>query len=247
MDNFVTLTHQNLESEHICCAFSDRKCAAGYEAKKQWIKSQLDNGFVFHKLDVRGKVFIEYTPAEYSWQPIKADNCMMINCFWVSGQYKEKGYGKQLLQKCIADSTGKNGIIAIVSKNKMPFLSDKKFFLANGFKTVDTSPPYFELMYLPLNEAPTPTFSESVRNAESDIKEGLAVYYTNACPFTDYYVQDFLKIAKNKGFKTQAIKIDSLQKAQNHFVPATIYSVFRDGKFITHHILNESMFSKFIG
>ena len=247
MDNFVTLTHQNIGSEHICCAFSDRKCAAGYEAKKQWIKDQLDNGFVFHKLDVRGKVFIEYTPAEFSWHPVISDNCMMINCFWVSGQYKEKGFGKQLLQKCIADSAEKNGIIAIVSNKKMPFLSDKKFFLANGFKTIDTSPPYFELMYLPLSNAPAPAFNESVRKAECEIKEGLAVYYSDACPFTDYYVQDFLKIAGNKGLKAQAVKIDTLEKAKKHFVPATIYSVFRDGKFITHQILNESMFRKFIG
>jgi hypothetical protein len=247
MHNFISLTHQNLASEHICCAFSDKKCAAGYEAKKQWIKDQLDLGFTFCKLDVRGKVFIEYIPAEFSRHPVVADNCMMINCFWVSGQYKEMGYGKQLLQHCIADSAGKSGIIAIVSNKKMPFLSDKKFLHAHGFKTVDTSPPYFELMYLPLNDAPAPKFSESVRKAECDIKEGLAVYYSDACPFTDFYVKDFLKIAGNKGFKAQAIKIDTLNKAQNHFVPATIYSVFRDGKFVTHQILNESMFNKFIG
>ena len=48
-------------------------------------------GFVFKKLDVRGKVFIEYGPAEKAWCPIVADGYMHVDCFWVSGQFKGQG------------------------------------------------------------------------------------------------------------------------------------------------------------
>jgi hypothetical protein len=34
--NYLTLTAENIAEEHICCAFSDRKCAASYQQKKQW-------------------------------------------------------------------------------------------------------------------------------------------------------------------------------------------------------------------
>ena len=31
---FITLTKENIGKEHICCAFSDKKCKESYELKK---------------------------------------------------------------------------------------------------------------------------------------------------------------------------------------------------------------------
>ena len=98
MDNnslfkYITLTEKNIDKEHICCAFSDKKCSAGYELKKEWLKKEFANGYVFRRLDARAKVFIEYVPAEYAWLPVTAPGYLMIYCFWVSGQYKGQGHG----------------------------------------------------------------------------------------------------------------------------------------------------------
>ena len=51
---------------------------------------------------------------------------MVINCFWVSGQYKGKGNGKRLLQQCIDDAKaqGMDGVVAISSDKKRPFMSE---------------------------------------------------------------------------------------------------------------------------
>ena len=247
MEKIITLTPENMAEEHICCAISDKKCKDGYEAKKQWLQSQFADGFVFKKLNVRGKVFIEYIPAEKAWAPVDAPGYMMINCFWVSGQYKGKGNGKRLLQECVSDSAGKNGIVAISSPKKQPFLSDPKFFKKQGFEVCDTAEPYFELLVLKLNkDAPDPKFMECARKGENDVKEGLTVYYTNGCPFTEYYVAELEVVAAEKGHPIKAVKIESREQARNHFVPYTNYSVFRDGKFLTQHILNEKYFDKFI-
>ena len=35
---YITLTKENIEKEHICCAFSDKKCKDSYELKKAWLK-----------------------------------------------------------------------------------------------------------------------------------------------------------------------------------------------------------------
>ncbi|MDR0306286.1 MAG: YoaP domain-containing protein [Chitinispirillales bacterium] len=35
---FITLTKENIDREHICCAISDKKCAESYAAKKGWLK-----------------------------------------------------------------------------------------------------------------------------------------------------------------------------------------------------------------
>ena len=85
---YITLTKENIEKEHICCAFSDKKCKDSYELKKTWLKNEFENGYVFRRLDERAKVFIEYGPAEKAWVPVNAPNYLMINCFWVSGKYK---------------------------------------------------------------------------------------------------------------------------------------------------------------
>ncbi len=35
--DFITLTSNNIEDEHICCAISDKKSIKGYKAKKKWL------------------------------------------------------------------------------------------------------------------------------------------------------------------------------------------------------------------
>ena len=102
--NYITLTKENIANEHICCAFSDKKCKDSYELKKEWLKKEFDNGYVFRRIDERAKVFIEYGPAEKAWVPVNAPNYLMINCFWVSGKYKGCGHGKALLQSAIDDA-----------------------------------------------------------------------------------------------------------------------------------------------
>ena len=109
---YITLTKENIEKEHICCAFSDKKCKDSYELKKTWLKNEFENGYVFRRLDERAKVFIEYGPAEKAWVPVNAPNYLMINCFWVSGKYKGCGHGKALLQSAVEDAKaqGRDGL-----------------------------------------------------------------------------------------------------------------------------------------
>ena len=46
--DIITLTKENLEKEHICCAISNNKdCQVA--AKKEWISRQLDAGLMFKK------------------------------------------------------------------------------------------------------------------------------------------------------------------------------------------------------
>ena len=77
MEKIITLDKSNLGSEHICCAFSDKKCKDSYLLKKEWLKKEFDNGYVFRRIDARVKVFIEYGPAEKGWAPIDAPNYLL--------------------------------------------------------------------------------------------------------------------------------------------------------------------------
>lgn len=150
MSEFINLSIENIEKEHLCCAIADKKHQCGVEVKKQWIKDRIPEGHIFRKLNENGKIFIEYAPQEKAWTPVIGDNFIYIYCLWVAGSFKGKGYGKDLLEYCIADAKKqkKSGICVISSKKKMPFLSDKKFMLKYGFETVDTIGDDYELLAL---------------------------------------------------------------------------------------------------
>ena len=111
-DQFLNLTEENLDREHLCCIIRSKKPHPGVEAKRAWLRERLQEGHVFRKLDTKGVVFIEYAPLETAWVPVEGDNYLYINCLWVSGEFKGKGYGKQLMEYCLADARakGKSGV-----------------------------------------------------------------------------------------------------------------------------------------
>lgn len=244
---FIKVTEENLEREHICCAISNNKdCQV--MAKKNWMKEELKEGLVFLKGNVRGKCFIEYMPAENAWMPIEAEGYMYINCFWISGQFKGKGYANQLLEECIRDSKekGKKGLCIRASAKKKPFLSEGEYLKYKGFQVADTAEPFFELLYLPFNEADIPRFKECVKNPQ--IKEdGYVLYYTHQCPFTAKYVPVLEQAAKEHNISFKSIQINSKEDAQNMPVASTTYALFLDGKFVTNEILSEKKFLKMCG
>lgn len=246
--DIITLNKENINTEHICCAISDKKCHEGYLKKKEWMIQQMDKGYVFKKFDVNHKVFIEYCPSEIALSPIYAPNYMVINCFWVAGQYAGKGYGKKLLEECIKASQDKDGIVVVSSNKKKPYVADKKFFLKHGFEVCDTAPPYFELLVYKKNpNAQMPVFNEAAKLNECENKNGLTVYYSNQCPFTEYYINTVLKgLAEKEDINLEIIHINSKEAAVNLPCAFSIHSIFYNGKFITHEILSEKKFYKLL-
>ena len=117
---FIRLTADNLEKEHVSCIIRSKKPHPGVEAKKGWLSERLKEGHVFYKLDVKGQVFIEYAPLETAWVPIVGDNYYYLYCLWVAGAYKGKGYGRKLMEYCIADAKekGKSGICMLGAKTQ---------------------------------------------------------------------------------------------------------------------------------
>jgi hypothetical protein len=68
----------------------------------------MDEGLVFLKSTECGKCIFEYIPAKNAWIPVTAKDYMVINCLWVSGALKGKGYAGDQLNQCIKDSKRKN-------------------------------------------------------------------------------------------------------------------------------------------
>lgn len=115
-----------------------------------------------------------------------------------------------------------------------------------GFETVDTAEPYFELMYLPFDRnAVKPNFKACVKQPQA-MKHGFTLYYTNQCHFTAKYVPILKGIAKTHGAEMEVVHIVSTEQAQNSPSPFTIFSLYYNGKFITHELQSEKKFEKIL-
>lgn len=243
--NYINITKDNIDSEHICCAMSNKQA----DMKKEWLKARFEEGLVFYRSVERGKCFIEYIDAEKAWNPIDAPNYTFINCMWIAGSMKNHGYSNDLLNYCINDSKnkGKAGLCIISSKKKKGFLSDPKFLEHKGFKVADETPSGFTLMYLAFSDDATmPKFKNNAKRGFIDEK-GIVIYYTHQCPFTYYWVDRELKVLKEHNINAKSILIDSAFKAQNMPVPVTNYALFKDGKYITHEIQSENKIMSKVG
>ena len=187
--DFVNLTPENLANEHLCCIIRSKKPHQGVEAKRQWLSDRLAEGHVFRKLNEKATVFIEYAPLETAWVPIIGDNYYYLYCLWVSGSCKGKGYGKALMEYCIADARekGKSGICMLGAKKQKGWLSDQAFAKKYGFKVADTTENGYELLALSF-DGTLPEFTPRAKSSSIENKE-LTIFYDMQCPFIPQYIE----------------------------------------------------------
>ena len=204
--DYIQITKENIDKEHICCAMSGKQSLA----KKEWLKQRFAEGLVFYRSVERGKCFIEYIPAENAWVPITADGWLYINCLWVSGSMKGHGCSNDLLEKCLSDARaqGKKGICILCAEGrKREFLADPKFLSHKGFEVADVSDCGITLMCLPLNaDTALPKFKNCAKHPKAD-GEGFVLYYTDQCPFTYYWVPKVQQAAQQNNIPFRAIYI----------------------------------------
>ena len=245
---YIRVTKDNLEKEHICCAISNNKDIQ-VSSKKSWLADRFDEGLVFLKSTERGKCFIEYIQAEYAWVPIDARGYMYIDCLWVSGSFKGHGYSSDLLNACIGDSKekGRKGLCILAAAKKKPFLADPKFLKYKGFTVCDEADNGIQLWYLPFDQdTDKPRFKECAKHPQTDEK-GYVLYYTSQCPFNAKYVPVLEQTAKENQILFHAIHLESREDAQSAPTPITNYALFHDGKYVTNEQMNEKKFLKLIG
>ena len=243
---FKELDINTTDGEHLCCAIADKKHQKGVLLKKSWLIERITEGHVFRKLDVRGKVFIEYAPLESAWVPIIGKNYLYIYCLWVAGSFKAKGYGQELLQYCIDDANKrrKSGVCVLSSKKKKPFLSDRGFFLRNGFEVVDSISNEYELLALSFDSSKC-CFQDNARKMCID-DDRLTIFYSVQCPYTTNSVLEVKSYCDANGIPLNLIAVDSLEKAKSLPCVFNNWAVFYKCNFVTNHLLNENLLKKIL-
>lgn len=238
MDDYINLTEENLSNEHLCCIIRSKKPHQGIEAKRQWLRDRLQEGHVFRKLDAKATVFIEYAPLETAWVPVTGENYYYIYCLWVSGSYKGKGYGKSLMEYCLADAgeKGKSGICMLGAKKQKAWLSDQAFAKKFGFEVVDTTDQGYDLLALSL-DGTKPKFAQNVKNQGIERKE-LTIYYDMQCPYVYQSIERVKQYCQTNRVPLSLIPVDTLQKAKELPCVFNNWGVFYKGAFETVNLLD---------
>lgn len=237
---------KTFRDEHLCCIIRSKKPHPGVEAKRQWISDRLKEGHVFRKLNVKGCVFIEYAPLETAWVPIIGDNYYYVYCLWVSGSPKGSGYGKLLMEYCLADAKakGKSGVCMLGAKKQKSWLSDQSFAKRFGFEVVDTTDHGYELLALSY-DGTTPKFAPKVKNKEINSKE-LTIYYDMQCPYIYQNIQMIKKYCDINDVPVSLVQVDTLEKAKELPCVFNNWAVFYKGNFETVNLLDAAYLERIL-
>ena len=249
--NTTVIDYTNFRKEHLCCVLRDRNGEGRISAKRDWMENVFEDGLVLRKANVKGRVFLEYMPAEYCWFPVEAAGYMFIHCYRIDERFLNQGYEEALWRECIAESRikHKKGLCVIVGGKDLPNLNQKKLFSERGFKVCDRADPYFELMYLPFyeDEKDIPRFMSDLNDVE--IENGWVLYYTHQCPHTAKIVPQLIKKAKEEGIELKTVLLEKQKETGRiPMIPLvyTTFALFKDGRFITHEMLSPARFAKLI-
>ena len=243
---FIDLTEENLAQEHLCCIIRSKKPHPGVEAKRAWLRERLKEGHVFRKLDAKGVVFIEYAPLERAWVPVEGDNYLYIYCLWVSGEFKGKGYGRRLMEYCLADARarGKSGVCMLGAEKQKAWLSDQAFAEKYGFETVDTTPGGYRLLARSF-DGTKPRFAENAKKQEIERQE-LTIYFSPQCPYIHQSVELACKTCGDLGAAYTLIPVDTLEKAKNLPCVFNNWAIFYQGKFMTVNLLDAAALKRLL-
>ncbi len=244
--NFINITEDNIGSEHLCCIIRSKKPHPGVEAKRSWLRERLAQGHVFRKLDAKGCCFIEYAPLEYAWTPIAGENYLYIYCLWVDGEFKRKGYGRELMEYCIADAKrqGRSGVCMLGADKQKAWLSDQSFAEKFGFTTADTTAGGYRLLALSFDGS-TPRFTENAKR-ERIASQELTIYYSEQCPFIYQYIDGIRQYCGEKGVTAAIECVDTLEKAKALPCVFNNWAAFYKGEFLSVNLFDKSKLDKLL-
>ena len=239
---FVRLTPENLAVEHLCCIIRKRP-HPGVEAKRAWLAARIPEGHVFYKREMADCAFIEYAPLETAWTPVLGDNYLYIYCLWVQGEAKGHGYGRALLEACLADARrqGKAGVCMLGAAKQKAWLSDQSFARKFGFQTVDTTGEY-ELLARSL-DGTVPRFAPCAKRQRIEGEE-LTVYYSDQCPYIPDRVAKLRAYCADKGISARFLHVESAEQAKNLPCVFQNWAVFYGGKFVTVNQIDGAMLER---
>ncbi len=248
MDNNVKIIDTNTEniSSYGFCGYNNLK-NAGYRRKIEWLKERYSEGLRFKVLtdnENKSQGFIEYIPASKSWKPIVAENFMMINCIMIYKKaFKNKGYGKMLLDECLSDAKKNNFDGVAVITRKGSWLPTNELFLQNCFEIVDHTKPDFELLSYKFNDVNNPEFTTGWEDSITKYDKGLTIIRSDTCPYIDKAVNELSSAAEELSIDVNLVEISNYNDAKLLPFPIVAFILIYNGKILSYQPLSRRRFT----
>jgi len=234
----IDVNATNLDEYDLFCCKSKKKTEA-YQNKVKWIKERFKEGLRLKLLMIRepkrftSRGFIEYIPGEYTWRGIDAKGYLMIHCIWVVGRNKNKGYGTKLLEYCLNDAQGMNGVAVVTTKRT--WLPKDKLFIKHGFEKVDSFAS-FDLYVKRFSEtAPLPKFIRASPEQLKPYESGIIIFDSDQCPYTKDFVNMIIDVAEEKNIPVHIESLSNCLDARMGISPYGTFCVLYNGKPLTYH------------
>ncbi len=245
-DTFIDLTPENIAQEHLCCIIRTKTAHPGVETKRRWLSRRLAEGHVFRKLDIKGCAFIEYAPLETAWVPVEGENYYYIYCLWVQGDPKGHGYGRQLMESCLADARarGRSGVCMLGAAKQKAWLSDQSFAKRFGFQTVDTTEDGYELLALSF-DGTVPRFAPNAKRQAIENRE-LTIYYDDQCPYIPQRIEKLREYCGANGIPASFRHVETLAQAKALPCVFNNWAAFYNGKLVTVNQLDGTAVAKLL-
>ncbi|MGN0822277.1 MAG: GNAT family N-acetyltransferase [Candidatus Gallimonas sp.] len=235
---FINLTEETVQTEHLCCIIRSKKPHPGVEAKRKWLAERIKEGHVFRKLNENGTAFIEYAPLETAWVPVVGDHYFYLYCLWAAGEMKGKGYGKSLIEYCITDARakGKSGVCMLGAVKQKAWLADQSFAEKYGFEVVDETENGYRLLALSF-DGTKPRFAPNAKKLTIP-ERGLTVYYDAQCPYISQSIKLIGRYCEANRVEVSFREVDTLKKAKGLPCVFQNWAVFYKGVFQTVNLLD---------
>ena len=245
------MTEQTLDIVNVSASNAAKECffcvknrkTKGFEAKKAWLEQEQENGLRLKILKVGEKQagFIEYTPIEHAWRPIRGENFMFIHCLYVyPNKFRSQELGSLLLEACEKEAKEQkmDGVCSFASRG--PWMATNEVFTKNGFEKVGTH-GRFELMVKKFNdEASTPSFIDWTKSGEPYV--GWHVLYSDQCPWHEKCVEVLCNTALDFGIDLNVRKIETSEEARKSPSGFGVFSLLRDGRLLEDHYISHTRF-----
>jgi ribosomal protein S18 acetylase RimI-like enzyme len=244
----VNLTPENF-ADYGVCGYKDVTKHKELRAKLDWFTEYYPKGLRIKVVVSPAGGYqgmIEYIPGEYAHRPVVAAGFMFIHCIFVGFRKEFKGIGlaSMLLGECEneAKALAMNGVSVVTRKGS--FMAGSEIFTKHGFEPVEQARPDFELLVKKFTRNDVyPSFNKEVLSGSDQYGEGLTVFRSPQCPYTEKNVNSILETAQKKyQIKTRLIDLKDHAAAQRTPNPFGSFALVYSGKIISHHPISNTRF-----
>ncbi|MDH5707239.1 MAG: GNAT family N-acetyltransferase [Candidatus Aminicenantes bacterium] len=239
----IDVNLENIEEYPPTCFLNPKN--EGYKIKLDWLKKRFSEKLkikvLFDETDKKIHGFIEYISGENAWRAVDAQDYLFIHCIWINpNSYKKKGYGSDLINECLKDAIGKQGVAVIASDDA--FMATQDIFLKNGFKIIEEDGKQ-QLLVKQIKKGTLPKFKDYKKQLGK--YKGWHIVYSHQCPWVARFIHELDKKTINK-LKIKLTELKTAKQAQDAPSMYSVFNLIHDGKLLADHYISSTRFNNIV-